>query len=241
MAIIGITLDRENPEFTLADFLFWMPQYRKYLCYYAGKILVGNTIKSVSLYSYDYSEINIGGVKYDLTTVDEIIYIGSMTIGATNAQITYSITLNTLTKILSLNDGTTETQCLLKSEGEEIFNHMYELANDKIFYSIYGTDWKLAMSLCIAHYLTLIANQLGAPAGNTLEGIAGGGNYKGILASATIGDFSKTYRLESTLVEDDEAKFWNQTSYGAELMALLKTKAIPTIMVVTSHPIPGAN
>lgn len=159
MAIIGIQLDRDNPEFTKADFTFWMPQFKAYM---------------------------------------------------------------------STEEGTTA------------FDNLYPIANDKIFYSIYGTDWKLAMSLCIAHYLTLIANQLGAPSGDTLAGIAGGGTYKGVLESATIGDFSKSYRLDATLIEDDEAKFWNQTSYGAELMALLKTKAIPSIMVVTSHPIPGA-
>ena len=241
MAIIGVTLDRENPEFTIADFLFWMPQYRKYLCYYSGKILVGQVVQPVSVYSYDYSILSIGSNKIDLTTVDGIIYTGSMIVGPTNAQTTYSITLNTSTKILSLDDGTTITQCLLRSEGEETFNHMYELANDKIFYSIYGTDWKFAMALCIAHYLTLMANQMGAPSGNTLQGIAGGGNYKGILESASIGEFSKTYKMDATLVEEDEAKFWNLTSFGAELMALLKTKAIPSIMVVTSNPIPGAD
>lgn len=160
MAIIGIQLNRDNPSFTIADFTFWMPQYKEYM----------NT-----------------------------------------------------------------------EEGQTAFNNLYEIANNKIFKSIYGTDWKFAMSLCIAHYLTLIANQLGAPSGDTLAGIAGGGTYKGVLESATIGDFSKSYRLDATLIEDDEAKFWNQTSFGAELMALLKTKAIPSIMVVTSHPIPGAN
>lgn len=160
MAIIGIQLNRDNPSFTIADFTFWMPQYKAYM----------NT-----------------------------------------------------------------------EDGQAAFNNLYEIANAKIFKSIYGSDWKLAMSLCIAHYLTLIANQLGAPAGDTLAGIAGGGNYKGILQSASIGEFSKSYELSATLVEEDESKFWNQTSYGAELMALLKTKAIPSIMVVTSHPIPGAN
>lgn len=157
MALIGIQLDRKNPEFTSADFTFWMPQFKNYVA---------------------------------------------------------------------------------TSDGQVAFNNLYEIANNKIFKSIYGTDWKLAMSLCIAHYLTLIANQLQAPSGNTLEGIAGGGNYKGVLASANIGAFSKSYDLSKTMVEENEALFWNQTSYGAELMALLKTKAVPSILVVTSNPIP---
>ena len=159
MAIIGIQLDRKNPEFTSADFTFWMPQYKKYIA---------------------------------------------------------------------------------TSDGQIAFNNLYDIANNKIFYSIYGTDWKLAMSLCIAHYLTLIANQVQAPSGDTLQGIAGG-STKGVMSSMSVGDFSKTYDLARTMVDENEALFWNQTSFGAQLMALLKTKAVPSILVVTSNPIPGAN
>lgn len=124
-------------------------------------------------------------------------------------------------------------------DGQVAFDNLYEIANNKIFKSIFGTDWKMAMSLCIAHYLTLIANQVEAPAGDTLETIAGGGTYKGVLSSASIGSFSKSYDLNMTMVQQDEAMFWNQTSYGAQLMALLKTKAVPSIMVVTSGPLGG--
>lgn len=125
-------------------------------------------------------------------------------------------------------------------DGTVAFENLYDIANHKIFKSIYGTDWKLAMSLCIAHYLTLIANQVQAPAGNTLEGIAGG-STKGVLSSMSVGSFSKSYDLSKTMVDEDEALFWNQTSFGAKLMALLKTKAVPSILVVTSNPVPGAN
>ena len=156
MALIGIALNRENPEFTAADFTFWMPQFKKYIA---------------------------------------------------------------------------------TEEGQVAFNNLYEIANAKIFKSIYGTDWKLAMSLCIAHYLSLIANQMQAPAGNTLQGIAGGATH-GVLSQMSVGEFSKSYDLRMTMVDEDEAMFWNQTSFGAELMALLKTKAVPSILVVTSHPIP---
>lgn len=155
MALIGITLDRNNPEFTISDFIFWMPQYSSYLD---------------------------------------------------------------------------------SENGQTAFNNLYEIANNKIFKSIYGTDWKYAMSLCIAHYLTLIADRMQAPSGNTLQGIAGGAT-KGVLSDMTIGSFSKSYDLSKTMVDENEALFWNQTSYGAELMALLKTKAIPSILVVTSHPV----
>lgn len=159
MAIIGIQLDRKNPEFTSCDFTFWMPQYAKFI----------NT-----------------------------------------------------------------------SEGKKYFDKVYALVNDKIFKSIYGSDWELAMSYGIAHYLTLISSQMQAPSGSTLEGIAGGGTTKGVLSSMSVGSFSKTYDIDKTMLSENEAMFWNQTSYGAALMALLKTKAVPSIMVVTSNPVPGA-
>lgn len=132
-------------------------------------------------------------------------------------------------------------QFLATQEGEKYFDKLYKLANNKIFYSIFGSDWELAMSYCIAHYLTLIAQQQQAPVGNTLQEIAGGGTTKGVLSSVTVGSFSKTYDLGKTMLEEDEAMFWNQTSYGTSLMALLKTKAVPSIFVVTSGPIPGAD
>lgn len=160
MSIIGINLDRENPEFTIDDFTFWMPQFKNFM--------------------------------------------GS-------------------------------------EEGQRYFNKLYPIANNKIFYSIFGTDWELAMSYAIAHYATLISQQNQTPSGDTLESVAGGGTPKGVLASATIGQFSKTYDLTKTMVDSQEAMFWNQTSYGSALMALLKTKAIPSILVVTSWPVPDTN
>lgn len=126
-------------------------------------------------------------------------------------------------------------------EGLMYFDNLYPIANAKIFKSIYGADWKLAMSYCIAHYATLIAQQQQAPVGDSLAGIAGGGTTKGVLSSMSVGGFSKAYDIDKTMSSNDEAKFWNQTSYGSALWALLKTKNIASIFVVTSNPVTGAN
>lgn len=160
MAIIGIQIDKKNPEFSANDFCFWMPQYTKFI----------NT-----------------------------------------------------------------------SDGKKYFDKIYTLVNNKIFKSIFGTDWELAMSYAIAHYFTLISNQMQNPSGDSLQGIAGGGATRGVLSSMSVGSFSKQYDIDKTMLSENEAMFWNQTSYGASLMALLKTKAVPSILVVTSNPIIGAN
>ena len=117
--------------------------------------------------------------------------------------------------------------------GKTAFENLYPLANNKIFYSIFGTDWKYAMSLCIAHYLVLIAKQSQAPVGSDIGSIATTDTYTGILASMTVGSFSKSYDLAKTMIDTDDAKWWNMTSFGAMLMALYKTKAVPSIFVVT--------
>ena len=122
-------------------------------------------------------------------------------------------------------------------DGQKHFQKIFKIVNNKIFYSIFGSDWELAMSYAIAHYLTLIANQMQAPSGNTLEGIAGGGVTKGVISSASVGNFTKTYDIDKTMLSENEAMFWNQTSYGSSLMALYKTKAVPSIFVVTSGPL----
>ncbi len=124
------------------------------------------------------------------------------------------------------------------ADGQFAFEKIYRLANDRVFYSIFGADWELAISYVIAHYLTLIGLQQQAPSGPTLGQIAGGGVTRGVLSSANIGEFSKSYDLEKTMLTQQDAMFWNQTSYGAAFMALYKTKSVPSILVVTSNPIP---
>lgn len=155
--IIGITTDRTNPEFTSSDFLFWMPQF---------------------------------------------------------------------TKFLATEQGTT------------MFDKIYSIVNNKIFKSIYGSDWELAMCYGIAHYMTLIANNMQAPSGDSLATIAGGGVVTGILSNASVGGFSKSYDFDKTLMSDDSSKFWNSTKWGAALMALLQTKSVASIMVVTNNDMP---
>ena len=153
------------------------------------------------------------------------------------------VQLNTTNPTFTVEDFTfwmpQYAKFMATAEGQRHFNKIYALVNNKIYKSVFGADWELAMSYAIAHYLTLIANQLQAPAGDTLQGIAGG-STKGVLTSMSVGGFSKAYDIDKTMLSEDESLFWNQTSFGAALMALLKTKALPSIFVVTSNPVPGA-
>lgn len=130
-------------------------------------------------------------------------------------------------------------QFLLTQDGQATWNVVYPMANDMIFKSLYGPTWSRAISLMIAHLMTLIAQQQQVPSGDTLESIAGLGDTRGVMSSANVGGFSVSYDINKTMSEEEEAKWYNLTSFGAELYALMKTRHIATIFVVTSGPIPG--
>lgn len=132
------------------------------------------------------------------------------------------------------------TPFLSTSAGQTAFDNLYEIANNKIFYSIWGTDWKYAMSLCIAHYLILIAKAAeNGNVGDSLASVASLDTYAGMLGSMSVGSFSKSFDLAKTMIDSDDAKWWNLTSPGAILMALYKTKAAPSVFVVTPTPGPS--
>lgn len=159
MAVIGIQTNKRNPEFTIAQFCVWFPQFKKFL---------------------------------------------------------------------ATEDGTA------------MWNVVYPIANETIFKSIYGSLWSRAISLMIAHLMTLIALENKAPVGDDLASIAGLGDTAGVISSASVGGFSVSYELSKTMSEEEEAKWYNLTKFGAELYALMKTRHIATIFVVTSNPVPGA-
>lgn len=159
MAILGTTINRENPAFTLQDFLIWMPQF--------------SSVTNIETY----------------------------------------------------------------------FDNLYPIANNKIFESIFGVDWPFAISLAIAHYMWIIGqNEAKAKTGaKTLADIAGGvPTTGGIMTTASIGQFSKTYDLDRSMITGDDKVWWNQSAYGRDLMNLLATKSVATMFVVTSNPVPGS-
>ena len=122
-------------------------------------------------------------------------------------------------------------------DGQAYWDELYPIANSSIFKSIWGNKWSLAMSYMIAHLLTLIAINMQAPAGDDLASIAGLKATQGVISSASVGSFQVTYEIDKTMCEGDEAKWYNLTKFGAMLYALMKTRHLPAIFVVTSDDI----
>lgn len=133
---------------------------------------------------------------------------------------------------------------LYETELQAMFNRLAPIAYDKIFYTVFGKDWYYAMSLCIAHYNYLIniqvPNTLSPNKKIGLSDVTGGGVTRGVMTSASIGGFTKSYDLGYTALTTEDALFWNQSAYGMSLYALFKAKSTLTMFVVTNGPlVPG--
>lgn len=118
---------------------------------------------------------------------------------------------------------------------DDIFNEFLEIANSKVNIGVWGADWKLGMGLCVAHYLELRARNLRIPQAHDISNLAGGGNYQGVVASYTVGEYSKSIDLNSSISQDKDALFWNSTSYGAQFWNLWKTKPMLSMFVVNGY------
>lgn len=129
-------------------------------------------------------------------------------------------------------------QFLATDKGKEYFEEYFDIANQKIFKSVFGVDWNLAMSYCIEHYLTLASKNATISVGPLLSDVGRNDSAPaGVLSSASVGSFSKSYDLSYTTDNSKEAYFWNLTRPGQMLWALFKAKGNPTIFVVTSGPL----
>jgi hypothetical protein len=119
--------------------------------------------------------------------------------------------------------------------GMKYFNKLYQIANEKVFFSVFGANWEQAISLYIAHQLALIVKRArnARNAGDTLESLAGDSNPTGVLSGMSVGNFNKQYDFSLTTSDREEALYYNQTAYGQGFYALLKNMSLPSVFVVT--------
>ncbi len=254
MALLGTIIDRVNPPqavdadgkptraYSIDDFLTWIPSYANVTnkkvsnslefdansTYYVGDTdTVATPSNSNGTPSKHLYEKTIDG---DIRETEDTDFLPN--------KVYYKNSEGTLV-------ANPKNCRLYETELQAMFNNLYPIAYNKIFYSIFGADWYYAMSLCIAHYSYLInrqiPNNIDPNVKISLSEVTGGGTPSGVMTSAGIGGFNKTYDYNLTALSgSEEALFWNQSAYGMSLIALYKSKATLTAFVVTSGPlIPG--
>lgn len=113
-------------------------------------------------------------------------------------------------------------------QGRDIFDAYKPIANSKVFKSMMGDEWYIAMALCIAHYISLWAQNASLAergSGSTVAGVAALGQARGLLTSLSVGEVSKSYDFSHTMLDKGiDTLFWNQTEYGRQFFAIWAPK-----------------
>lgn len=107
------------------------------------------------------------------------------------------------------------------------FKKFIDIAKNRLNYGYWGYEWENAVSLCIAHYICLTAAEFKQ---NTTASSASGAP----ITSRSVSGISYGLDVDKTMVDDDaSSKFWNQTGYGRQLLALSRARGYVPIIVVT--------
>ncbi len=109
-------------------------------------------------------------------------------------------------------------------EGETITTYLVDpgiiemyigLADAVVKESRWRRQWKIAMGLFIAHFLTLYLQSM-ANADSTAAQVVAAGQSRGLMSSKSVGDVSVSYDFSAIAQGLDGWAAWNLTTYGMQ-------------------------
>lgn len=105
----------------------------------------------------------------------------------------------------------------------EVMEEYLKMAKDAIQQGRWGSKWKMAMGLYIAHYLTLyLKTYQPADEDNDVDTASASGTTFGNVSSATEGDQSINYDNNALTEGTRLWGMWNATTYGQQLITEAK-------------------
>lgn len=112
-----------------------------------------------------------------------------------------------------------------------ILQMLVDQANDSIIPSRWGSLWRYAAGLYVAHYLTLYLRTY-APSSNSPEQAAASGALVGIAKSATLGDASVSYDTAALTAGTEDWGDLNATQYGQILASKARLIGMGGMVVI---------
>ena len=105
-----------------------------------------------------------------------------------------------------------------------ILNSFLEMCNDIVSPDRWGSSWRIAAGLFVAHYSTLYLRTIqNSPEGATsIANAAASGQMFGIVTSASLGDASVSYDTSAATNLTTNWGQWNLTAYGQQYASLAK-------------------
>ena len=117
-----------------------------------------------------------------------------------------------------LKAGKDPQECLVP---EGIFELFVENANQSILPSRYGTIWRYAAGLYVAHFCTLYLKTYSEGSTSAAQ-VAAKGQQTVLVKEATMGDTTISYDNEAVNTAMAKWGSWNATQYGQQLVTMAR-------------------
>jgi hypothetical protein len=125
-------------------------------------------------------------------------------------------------------EGVATYESLLPSA---MLDSFIELANDSVMPSRWGSQFRYAAGLFVAHWVSLYLKTY-QDGSNSAAEVASKAGQAGNVSSATMGDTSISY--DNSAINEGSAKWgtWNATQYGAQLATMARMLGIGGTYVI---------
>jgi hypothetical protein len=104
-----------------------------------------------------------------------------------------------------------------------------DMANDSVLPSNWGSSWRYAAGLYVAHFGSLYLKTYKESSGSSHETAA---DMLGVVKQATMGDTSVSYDNSAVTAGTEKWGTWNTTQYGAQLVTMARAIGIAGSYVV---------
>jgi len=127
-----------------------------------------------------------------------------------------------------------------EEEGEAVYTSLVpgtmldqfiDLANDSVLPSRWGTQWRYAAGLFVAHWSVLYLQTYSDGSPNA-QSVASGANQTGNVSMASMGDTTVKYDNGSIDAGTEKWGTWNATKYGAQLATMARMIGIGGMYVI---------
>ena len=127
-----------------------------------------------------------------------------------------------------------------EEEGEAVYTSLVpgtmldqfiDLANDSVLPSRWGTQWRYAAGLFVAHWSALYLQTYSDGSPNA-QSVASGANQTGNVSMASMGDTTVKYDNGSIDAGTEKWGTWNATKYGAQLATMARMIGIGGMYVI---------
>jgi len=186
-------------------------------------------LDNVIVISYLLNGVIFKSYSFDLSPLEQITEEIDYNFGNSelNAILTIQISdENNASLITYFKETVTSNFEAVNGDAYLLYEAFCATANNKILKSIWNSDWELAMSFCIAHYIAVTNRETQTSFG--LEDIAKDSGPRGLVLFES--DRTK-YDYKNITLSRNAAKFWQSTEFGRLLITLLDTKGILTMFV----------